>query len=161
MSAESCRYCGGVGRRRAAQEGSTPPVRATSLSRSFTGSFVRQQNAMIRQLQLGDLRRRREEEFADTSFKVAGQRKATESFKLSAATEACRRAEALREGSRQERRELERKREEVEAMRERELDMVRLKQSQLREIRSMLAQPIDMATGLPSTAAIAPPEQQP
>lgn len=120
-------------------------------SRSFTGSFVRQQNAMIRQLQLGDLRRRKEEEQAVTAMRAETTRKEQEAFRASAATEARRRAEALREGTQQDKVNLHRKREAVEATRERELDMVRLKQAQLREIRAMLSQPIDLATGLPAS----------
>ena len=37
-----------------------------------------------------------------------------------------------------------------DAMRERELDMVRLKQAQLREIRNMLSQPVDLAAAGPA-----------
>jgi len=126
-------------------------VSGRKASRAFTGSFVRQQNAMIRQLQLGDLRRRREEEHARTAQQADRARKDVEAFKVSAAGEARRRAQMLREGSRQEKMEMMRRREAVDATRERELDMVRLKQAQLREIRSMLSQPVDLATGLPAS----------
>jgi hypothetical protein len=124
-------------------------------SRSFTGSFVRQQNAMIRQLQLGDLRRRKEEVLQATQQHTEQQRRQAEDFKHSAASEARRRAQALREGNRKEKLELEKKREAVEVTRQRELDLVHLKQLQLREIRTMLSQPVDLSTGLPASMATA------
>ena len=124
-------------------------------SRSFTGSFVRQQNAMIRQLQLGDLRRRKEEVLQATLQHTEQQRRQADDFKQSAASEARRRAQALREGNRKEKLELEKKREAVEVTRQRELDLVHLKQLQLREIRTMLSQPVDLSTGLPASMTTA------
>ena len=127
---------------------------ARATSRSFTGSFVRQQNAMVRQLQLGDLRRRKEEEELKISATAETARREQEAWKNRAAAEARNRGEALREGLRRDRKELAAKREVHEATRQRELDMVRLKQTQLREIKAMLSQPLDFTSGpLPNTPA--------
>ena len=115
--------------------------RATA--RAFTGGFVRQQNAMVRQLQLGDLRRRRNDDLMQTSATVSAARTEQEAWKDRAAAEARRRVEATRQVRREEKAELLRKTQSVEAARQREIDLVRLKQQQLLDIRAMLARPVD------------------
>ena len=113
-------------------------------ARAFTGGFVRQQNAMVRQLQLGDLRRRKQDEEVSVAQHAAQARKEQEAWKARAASEARRRAEAAREERRQDKAELEAKRESLAMTRDRELQMVKMKQQQLHDIKMMLAQPVDL-----------------
>ena len=125
------------------RRGAKTALDARQESRHFTGGFVRQQNAMVRQLQLGDLRRRRQEELSHTTAAVASARVEQEEWKLRAAEEARRRAEAARQGRVEEKAEVARKRQGLEVARQRELDIVRLKQQQLHDIRAMLARPVE------------------
>ena len=77
-------------------------------------------------------------------------RKEREAWRTRAAVESRRRAEALRQSNIHDRQEMARRTQSSDAMRERELDMVRLKQAQLREIRNMLSQPVDLAAAGPA-----------
>ena len=113
-------------------------------ARAFTGGFVRQQNAMVRQLQLGDLRRRKQEEALVVAQHAAAARQEQETWKARAAAEARRRAEAAREERRQDKAELLQKQQTLQGARERELEMVKMKQQQLHDIKMMLAQPVDL-----------------
>lgn len=117
--------------------------RATA--RSFTGGFVRQQNAMARQLQLGNLRRRRQEEMMSTTSAARAAKIDHEEWRQHAANETRRRADAARKSHVEDKADLSRRALEQAAARERELDMVRLKQQQLHDIRMMLARPISTA----------------
>ena len=137
FAAEVVGKCDG---RRQAKEALT----GRAAARAFTGGFVRQQNAMVRQLQLGDLRRRKQDEEAITAAHAAAARKEQETWKSRAAAEARRRAEAAREDRREEKSELLRKKQTLEMGRERELELVRMKQQQLHDIKMMLQQPVDM-----------------
>ena len=143
-------YAAEIAAKHDARRATKDALSGRAASRAFTGSFVRQQNSMVRQLQLGDLRRKREEEVYRTAAYAADVRMENEAHRAKAASEAKRRADALRERSRQDSHDVTRRREHAEATHQRELDMVRLKQAQLRDIRTMLAQPVDVSGGLPA-----------
>ena len=123
-----------------------------SAARTFTDGFVRQQNTMTRQLQLGILRRRRQDEMMQTAVAATAARAEQERWKARAAAEAQRKAEAARQWRRDEKRQNARRKLRIEAGRERELDLLRLKQEQLHDIRLMLARPLEMAEASPRTA---------
>ena len=111
-------------------------------SREFTSAFVRQQNAMGRQLQLGELRRARDSELVSATVTTHSQHANGKIWQQRLATDKGRRAMAVRESVRVHRHEVALEIAKKQTEREQELAIIHNKQKQLREIKRMLTEPV-------------------
>ena len=112
---------------------------------------MRQQNAMARQLQLGELRRQRESDLVTTTVLTAQQHVAEVTWQQRHQAENLQRAEVVRNSIRTHRHEVAIEIGKKQAEREGELEWIRSKQKQLRDIKRMLNEPffgIDPGSGL-------------
>jgi len=117
--------------------------------RKFSQAFARTQNSMSRQLRMGEMRRGQQDSLIDTTVKVAATRQQAQVRSEAAAARKLRRAEAMRMNTAQFKSEINRELVKKQQAADRELDVLKFKKQQLREIRQMLARPIPSGSPIP------------
>ena len=110
-------------------------------AKGFATAFVAQQNAMGRQLRLGDLKRRQAEEAVSSSSGAHRRREEAAFQKARAGAMRLARAEERRQGVAVLRVDMAKQLAAREVESRYELDVVRFKKQQLREIKMLLAKP--------------------
>jgi len=111
-------------------------------ARDFAGAFVRRQNAMARQLGLGDSRRRQTEGEMANAERAHAVRTEQQFQRARAAAQRLARAEARRMGVASHRDDTAKQLAAREVEHRYELDVIKFKKQQLREIKALLSRPM-------------------